>query len=284
MTLESFALPVLKPPRTSKSASDDIPIATRDVPGRRSSGVSWLQIGLALFLGSSTITMGAVFWWWRLQDNLVTASPELEVIDEPAPTEDLALDNVLGHLPYDEASEADLVNVTADGRIRLQAAAAERYQAMAADARANGIYLAALSGYRTVEEQEYLFFEVKAQRNQDASKRAEVSAPPGFSEHHTGYAIDIGDTNLPHTHLSESFENTPAFAWLAKNAARYSFELSFLPDNIQGIAYEPWHWRFVGDRASLETFYRAQNLPTAEAADAQPEPAEEFPDAFEATE
>ncbi|MGL5033031.1 MAG: D-alanyl-D-alanine carboxypeptidase family protein, partial [Microcystaceae cyanobacterium] len=47
---------------------------------------------------------------------------------------------------------------------------------------------------------------------------------------------------------------------LKNNAARYDFEMSFTPGNAQGVSYEPWHWRFVGDRASLETFYRARNL------------------------
>jgi len=47
---------------------------------------------------------------------------------------------------------------------------------------------------------------------------------------------------------------------LSANAARYSFELSFAKNNRQGVSYEPWHWRYVGDRDSLETFYKAQNL------------------------
>ena len=111
-----------------------------------------------------------------------------------------------------------------------------------------------------MDTQNYLFFDVKEQRVQDATKRAEVSAPPGYSEHHTGYAIDIGDGKVPATDLSPKFANTAAFRWLEQNAPRYSFELSFPPDNPQGISYEPWHWRFVGDRESLETFYKARNL------------------------
>jgi D-alanyl-D-alanine carboxypeptidase len=47
---------------------------------------------------------------------------------------------------------------------------------------------------------------------------------------------------------------------LQNNAAQYSFELSFPENNPQGISYEPWHWRFVGDSHSLETFYKAQQL------------------------
>jgi len=193
--------------------------------------------------------------------NSVIPSPDNASPASPAAVPELAIENVLGHLPYEEATTAELTPVTADGRIRLRPAAAEKFQAMVADARASGVNLVPLSGYRTVQEQEYLFFEIKAQRNQDASKRAEVSAPPGYSEHHTGYAIDIGDARVPATNLSVSFENTAGFQWLEQNAARYGFELSFPRDNPQGISYEPWHWRFVGNIDSLETFYRAQNLP-----------------------
>ena len=39
-----------------------------------------------------------------------------------------------------------------------------------------------------------------------------------------------------------------------------SFEISFPKDNVQGVSYEPWHWRFVGDTDSLETFYKANNI------------------------
>jgi D-alanyl-D-alanine carboxypeptidase len=59
--------------------------------------------------------------------------------------------------------------------------------------------------------------------------------------------------------LNVSFEETPAFQWLKDHAAFHSFELSFPKDNPQGVSYEPWHWRFVGDRDSLETFYKARN-------------------------
>jgi D-alanyl-D-alanine carboxypeptidase len=169
-------------------------------------------------------------------------------------------ENLLGHLPYKEASSLELKPITSDGRIQLRTNAAEKFKQMQADARASGIILVPLSGFRSIAAQEYLFFQVKEQRAQVASKRAEVSAPPGYSEHHTGYAVDIGDGRVPATHLSTSFEKTAAYKWLEQNAAKYSFELSFTPDNFQGISYEPWHWRYVGDTHSLETFYKARNL------------------------
>lgn len=169
-------------------------------------------------------------------------------------------ENLLGHLPYQEASLSELKPITSDGKIKLRANAAQKFQEMQAAARRNGIIIAPLSGFRSIAEQEYLFFKIKQQRGQVATQRAEVSAPPGYSEHHTGYAIDIGDGNTPATNLNPSFEKTAAYNWLKNNAPKYSFELSFNPNNLQGVSYEPWHWRYVGDTKSLETFYKARNL------------------------
>lgn len=189
------------------------------------------------------------------QSNAGTASSTLN--------EDEAVDSVLGHLAYEEAPPGDLQPIVADGSIKLRTAAANQLLAMLDDARASGVSILAISGYRSFEDQEYLFFEVKAERGQTARTRAEVSAPPGYSEHHTGYAVDLVDGTRPETDLRESFESTAAFQWLERNAARYGFELSFPRDNEQGISYEPWHWRYVGDPHSLETFYK-QRTPVEE--------------------
>ncbi|NJK39964.1 MAG: D-alanyl-D-alanine carboxypeptidase family protein [Oscillatoriales cyanobacterium RM2_1_1] len=205
----------------------------------------------------------------------LAASPASTVAPSETPSE-----NLLGHLPYPEAPVEELENLTADGGIRLRQNAAQAYLDMVADARQDGVILVALSGFRTQEEQEYLFFGVKAQRGQGATKRAEVSAPPGYSEHHTGYAIDIGDGDAPQANVDESFEQTKAFKWLQDKAPYHSFEMSFPKDNLQGVSYEPWHWRYVGDRDSLETFYKtrsriqsAENSPSATPDPPNPEPA-----------
>ena len=260
---------------------DEIPEALREQPkpeqaSRRTPG---LFIGGILGLG---VLLLSVFFWLRFASDsnsvssTVTSVPEPEVSEsesgtEPPESPPEEVDNILGHLTYTEAPEAELEAVTTDGGVRLRSAAAEKFRQMRLAARSEGINLAPLSGYRSVAEQEYIFFGVKEQRGQVASKRAEVSAPPGHSEHHTGYAIDIGDEGTPTTNLSQSFEQTAAFRWLEQNAPRYSFELSFPRDNPQGISYEPWHWRFVGDSDSLNTFYKARQLqPTFNADDQQP--------------
>ncbi|NET68209.1 MAG: D-alanyl-D-alanine carboxypeptidase family protein [Moorea sp. SIO1G6] len=240
---------------------DDIPEAVRDrqdIKPRSRWQVTLLIIGL-LAIGGIAFSLIPMEPTPEAQSNLTPSGKATSTQSQTeASSQGNNADNILGHLPYSEVLSSQLQPITRDGRIKLEAAAAQKYKAMAAAARRQGVTLVPISGFRSVDQQKYLFFQVKEQRGQVASKRAEVSAPPGYSEHHTGYAIDIGDAMTPATNLSPEFENTAAFKWLEKNAAFYSFELSFPRDNPQGISYEPWHWRFVGDTKSLETFYKGK--------------------------
>ncbi len=220
-------------------------------------------------LGLTTIaTLSSAFYFTNSSEQLQTKKvnpPEKTIKEkENSISENLksieTQENLLGHLRYEEAQKYQLTKIAANGKIKLRKEAAQKYLQMQADAKANGIILKPISGFRSVQEQKYLFFKIKEKRGELASKRAKVSAPPGYSEHHTGYAVDLGDGKVPSTNLSPNFEKTAAFRWLEKNAPRYSFELSFPKNNPQGISYEPWHWRYVGDLESLETFYKARNL------------------------
>ncbi len=165
---------------------------------------------------------------------------------------------MLNHYTYKETAQGNLEPIVADGSFKLHYKAANAYKQMAAAAQADGVTLVPLSAFRSVKDQQELFFEVSRERNQRPQERANVSAPPGHSEHHTGYAIDLGDGGVPAVNLSPDFERTESFQWLQTNAARFSFELSFPQNNAQGVSYEPWHWRFVGDSDSLEMFYKAR--------------------------
>ena len=102
---------------------------------------------------------------------------------------------------------------------------------MREEAKKDGIYLVFLSGYRSINLQNDIFYSLKSIRNQEAAERARVSAPPGYSEHSTGFAIDIGDATHRETDFETHFENTDAFGWLKKNAAKFHFKLSFKKDN-----------------------------------------------------
>jgi len=250
--------------RSSVRPLDEIPEVLRDkplvTPVPRDNFPLMVTAGL---LGLGVLVLLGIFVFWRPFPSSTNTPVAIASPKQPKPTVSPSVpevDNVLGHLPYQEALESELKAITPDGRIKLRQAAANQFLQMQADARASGVILVPISGFRTIQEQNYLFFGVKQQRSQDARKRAEVSAPPGYSEHHTGYAFDVGDANNPGANLKQSFDQTAAFNWLEKNAPKYSFEMSFTKNNPQGVSYEPWHWRYVGDRQSLEMFYKARSL------------------------
>jgi zinc D-Ala-D-Ala carboxypeptidase len=247
----------------SSSQHDDLPEAYREAqPAPRKSKKPFVRLlGLA-FIAFLLGTLPALWFNFRSQQPAATPSRPAAIASSAAPTTPASVaspsppDQVLGHYRHAEAAQSDLEPVSGD--IKMHKTAAPKFLAMVDAAQAEGVSLVPLSGFRSVEDQNHLFFDVKAERGQTTNTRADVSAPPGYSEHHTGYAIDIGDGSQSDTHLSQSFEQTEAFKWLQKNAAYYSFELSFYKGNPEGVSYEPWHWRYVGDRKSLEIFYRAR--------------------------
>jgi len=158
---------------------------------------------------------------------------------------------ILGHLPYAESSKEKLVLI--EPNIEVHMDMRDSLLKMREEAKKNGIYLVFLSGYRSIKLQNDIFYSLKSARNQDAAERARVSAPPGYSEHSTGFAIDIGDATQRETDFETDFENTDAFRWLIKNAAKFHFKLSFNKDN-RYIDYEPWHWRYEGSIEALKVF------------------------------
>ena len=158
---------------------------------------------------------------------------------------------ILGHLPYAEIPKEKLVLI--EPNIEVHMDMRDSLLKMREEAKKNGIYLVFLSGYRSKNLQNDIFYSLKSIRNQEAAERARVSAPPGYSEHSTGFAIDIGDATQRETDFETDFENTDAFRWLIKNAAKFHFKLSFNKDN-KYIDYEPWHWRYEGSIEALKVF------------------------------
>ena len=159
--------------------------------------------------------------------------------------------SILGHLPYKEISKEKLVFI--EPNIEVHIDMSKSLLKMRNDAKKDGINLVFLSGYRSISLQKEIFYSLKSMRNQIAAERARVSAPPGYSEHSTGFAIDIGDANKSETDFEVEFENTDAFRWLKKNAAKYHFKLSFNQNN-KNVDYEPWHWRYEGSIEALKVF------------------------------
>lgn len=255
-----------KPQKNSARSVEDIPEALRDTPNAQARSSTKLVFLIGGLIGLSAIAVSASFWYVASAPKRNAGSDPVIATSSPTPSPTTSAnppasnpDTLLGHFAYPEAPVSELRPIVADGRIKLRQAAAQQFQAMVAAARATGVVLVPISGFRSVKDQEHVYFEIKAQRGQTATKRAEVSAPPGYSEHHTGYAVDIGDGAAPATNLNPNFDKTRAFQWLFANAAYFSFEMSFPKNNSQGVSYEPWHWRFVGDRHSLETLYKAKS-------------------------
>jgi len=237
--------------RKRDSSRDDIPVARRSRSSQPKRGG-----GLGLLIACGTVfslSLAAVLF---IPDLLPFASRTqvVEGIDEQ-PGRDGRL---LGHFPYPEAEMDVLVPV--EPGIELHRDAAIALDAMRRAAAADGIDLRLLSGYRSQQLQKSIFFDVKSERNQTAAERAKVSAPPGYSEHSTGYAVDLGDGADPASNLSESFERTAAFSWLQDHAASYHYTLSFPAVSSQGVSYEPWHWRFEGSAEALRRFEPARRL------------------------
>ena len=122
---------------------------------------------------------------------------------------------------------------------QLDAEAFAAWQAMQSAAATDGIVLQIVSAYRSFDYQKQLFMR-KLARGDSLDTILQVNAAPGYSEHHTGRALDIGCPGFPY--LEVIFENSPAFLWLQENAASFNFHMSFPQGNTRGIQYEPWHW------------------------------------------
>ena len=139
-----------------------------------------------------------------------------------------------------EAQDVVVAEVGEDGREhRLTPEAAAAWLAMKAAAQADGVELRLVSAFRSIGRQAEIV-RAKLDRGLSLDAILEVSAPPGYSEHHTGRAVDVTTTGV--RPLEVEFEETDAFRWLSRRAGEFDFVLSYPAGNPNGYAYEPWHW------------------------------------------
>lgn len=191
-------------------------------------------------------------------------------IDLMKPTYDLeknkpsfvSSETAYGHFFYSEAdaNKMMMMGSYAMGEYQrfefLESEAAKALMRMIYAARDEGIWIVPVSGFRTIEQQEKLF-QAQIQRHGSAQAAAKLSAPPGYSEHHTGYAIDLTDGNFAKDKIqdiTDEFSESEAYKWLNLHAKEFGFELSFPKNNPQGVSYEPWHWRFIGSPDAKKVF------------------------------
>jgi D-alanyl-D-alanine carboxypeptidase len=155
----------------------------------------------------------------------------------------------------------------ASENMHLRSEASTALEQLFAGAANSGVKLMLVSGYRSYSTQVSVYngyVNTIGQAAADAS-----SARPGFSEHQTGLAADVGDANGV-CQLDQCFETTTAGKWLAANSYKYGFIVRYPKgkDNLTGYEYEPWHIRFVGTdvaekiNESGQTLEQYFNLPT----------------------
>ena len=125
---------------------------------------------------------------------------------------------------------------------RLTPAAFAAWSQMREAATNQGISLFLISAFRGYQYQHDLIA-VKLEKGQAIEAILRVNAAPGYSEHHSGRAVDLG--TLGCDALSENFENTVTYQWLVEHSSNYGFFLSYPRDNPFGIDFEPWHWCYT---------------------------------------
>jgi D-alanyl-D-alanine carboxypeptidase len=145
-----------------------------------------------------------------------------------------------------------------DGDGLFDVRAADKLEEFIEAARNQGLDVILSSTYRSYEDQSYLY-DLKVDEYGEEEAQT-IVAIPGTSEHQTGLAADIMDEVYPY--LNEWQEHTEAQAWLMEHAPEYGFILRYPPDasDITGIIYEPWHYRYVGEKFAKEITKRGLTL------------------------
>ena len=125
---------------------------------------------------------------------------------------------------------------------------------MAKAAMENGIELVAFSGFRSYDYQKTLYDRYVKRDGKEAADR--YSARPGYSEHQTGLAFDIGEKGREDLWLTNEFGDTEAGQWLAQNAHKYGFILRYPKgkEEITGFMHESWHFRYLEGELATKVF------------------------------
>ena len=148
---------------------------------------------------------------------------------------------------YADATDLEDVEPNIVGKPqRLAPPTARSWRQMKQTAALAGVELLLVSGFRSIRQQTDLFRQ-KLAAGHEIEAILRVNAAPGFSEHHTGRAVDIA---TPGTRpLTAEFESSKAFAWLVANAAAFGFTMPYGRGNVFAFDFEPWHWSQLSSRA-----------------------------------
>ena len=146
---------------------------------------------------------------------------------------------------YFEPTDLRVVNATGNRTHYLRDCAASALESMFAAAAQEGITLVTCSSYRSASYQASLYNNYVAMYGTATADT--ISARPGYSDHQTGLAADIGDHDQA-TVFTQAMENTVEGQWLYAHAHEYGFILRYPKGKewITGYSFEPWHYRYVG--------------------------------------
>lgn len=184
--------------------------------------------------------------------NPVFSEPELTPTPEPAQLADPLLVLVNADNPLPEDWQVTLKTIAGEEQVDVRAY--DDLNALLNAAAQNGVTLWIASGYRSVElQQDILNRKIQENMNQGmAEEEAREDAlrtinRPGYSEHHTGLAVDFND-------VDDGFEETEAYYWLSEHAAEYGFVQRYKQSKTEftGIDNESWHYRYVGKEHAEE--------------------------------
>ena len=151
-------------------------------------------------------------------------------------------DSIHEHIYYESCNLVIIAKEIYDNRdLKLDSLAAEAFFRMKKDAKKDSIEFSIISAYRSFNHQKGIINR-KLEKGQSIANIMKENTLPGYSEHHTGCAIDFISEGA--SSLSTDFEKTKTFIWLSENANNYGFYLSYPKENNKGIIYEPWHWMF----------------------------------------
>lgn len=117
-----------------------------------------------------------------------------------------------------------------------------QWKFMCASAAADGIHLYVSTAFRSLEDQAELIRMAMEQTGSSIDAILNWILAPGYTEHHTGRALDIGFSDCGGIPTAELVEQSPRFQWLMEHAGDFGFALSYPRGNPQGVIFEPWHW------------------------------------------
>lgn len=148
-------------------------------------------------------------------------------------------------IPKNLVSVPKHITYNSDEEIFMTENTMKAYEKMMYAAEAEGVFLKVNYGYRSCKHQEVLIAESIRKNGLEATMK--TAAPVGFSEHHTGMALDVvGRRNEEGVFVSS---NRDAWNWLRNNCFKFGFMIKNLKgkEHITGTKYEPWHIRYIED-------------------------------------